>query len=737
MIKNIFKVFILLIIILVIIISYLSYFGIKTNKFNNIIEDRLNKINPKISIVFESTYLKLKPFKFSFRISVDEPQIRFNTKIIQVENIRSDIQLKTIFSEKKSLKNLLIVTKQNELNHIIDFIRLFKNNIKTMLFDRFIDNGYINISAEVNFDDNGKVKDDFIIKGEIENTDIYLLDRSQFSTSLNFIIKDKLYLFKKLQYNYNGIEFKSDKIEIALKKDKSYLFSGDVSNLKSDVLINNLPNYIKKSVKFLDQESLNFESDSNFSFVLDEKFKIFDIKLDTKIFVDSFKSNNDYKTIKKIFNFDDDFLINENEIAISYIDKSKNNNKSSILKINGKGIVVNQEYKDKFTYNFISHDSVNELFVEFYVNQNPIYLDILDFKKSKNDNSKIILNSIMQNGKNLIKELSLNNSNNKFKIDNLLLDNSGKIENFENLNFNFKNSNKVKNDLNIRKKKDVYQVKSKVFDASKLINKFFESSNKKEYFVERFNNKFAIDLRKVFIDKENYLNDLKGNVTFNNSSINDINLLSYFSNNKELKLNLKTLENGEKVTNLTTGYPKPLIQRYKFIKGFEEGTLDFKSIYKNKISNNVLIIDNFKVKEVPVFAKLLTLASLQGIADLLTGEGIRFTDFEMKYNVEKNLTKIDELYAIGPAVSIMMDGYIEKDKLVSLRGTLVPATTVNRTISSIPLLGDILVGKKVGEGVFGVSFKIKGPPKNLKTSVNPIKTLTPRFITRTLEKIKN
>ena len=48
----------------------------------------------------------------------------------------------------------------------------------------------------------------------------------------------------------------------------------------------------------------------------------------------------------------------------------------------------------------------------------------------------------------------------------------------------------------------------------------------------------------------------------------------------------------------------------------------------------------------------------------------------------------------------------------------------------------ILVGKKTGEGVFGVSFKLKGPPKNIKTTVNPIKTLTPRFITRTLEKIK-
>ena len=94
------------------------------------------------------------------------------------------------------------------------------------------------------------------------------------------------------------------------------------------------------------------------------------------------------------------------------------------------------------------------------------------------------------------------------------------------------------------------------------------------------------------------------------------------------------------------------------------------------------------------------------------------------------------MYVIGPAISILMEGYIEKDKLTSLRGTLVPATTINKTISKIPLLGNILIGKKIGEGVFGVSFKIKGQPKNLKTTVNPIKTLTPRFITRTLEKLK-
>ena len=102
----------------------------------------------------------------------------------------------------------------------------------------------------------------------------------------------------------------------------------------------------------------------------------------------------------------------------------------------------------------------------------------------------------------------------------------------------------------------------------------------------------------------------------------------------------------------------------------------------------------------------------------------------------KRAMTIEELFSIGPAVSILMDGYVELDKLTSLRGTLVPATTINKSIAKIPLIGDILVGKKVGEGVFGISFKIKGPPKDLKTTVNPIKTLTPRFITRTIEKIK-
>ena len=102
-----------------------------------------------------------------------------------------------------------------------------------------------------------------------------------------------------------------------------------------------------------------------------------------------------------------------------------------------------------------------------------------------------------------------------------------------------------------------------------------------------------------------------------------------------------------------------------------------------------------------------------------------------------NITTIDEILALGPSVSLQMNGYIDKKtKLVSLSGTLVPAKTLNKIVSKIPIVGNILVGDKVGEGVFGVSFKMKGLPEQIKTTVNPVKTLTPRFVLRALEKIK-
>jgi len=332
--------------------------------------------------------------------------------------------------------------------------------------------------------------------------------------------------------------------------------------------------------------------------------------------------------------------------------------------------------------------------------------------------------------------INLKEKNNEISIKGLDLNKSFKIVDIENFNINYKNKKKILNKVSLKKDNSNFVIEGESFDASKIINNIMDNDDESSSIFQSLNSKINIRIKKTYIDEVNYVNSLYGLINFDNNKINDLELKSTFPNGKKINLSIKTNNDLETTTKLFSDYPKPLIKRYDFIKGFEEGYLDFYSSKKEGVSNSLLVIDNFKVKEVPVFAKLLSLASLQGIADLLTGEGIRFTDFEMNFSNQNGVTTIEEMYAIGPAVSILMDGYIEAKKLVSLRGTLVPATTINRSIASIPLLGKILIGDKTGEGVFGVSFKIKGTPKNLKTTVNPIKSLTPRFITRTLDKIK-
>ena len=74
----------------------------------------------------------------------------------------------------------------------------------------------------------------------------------------------------------------------------------------------------------------------------------------------------------------------------------------------------------------------------------------------------------------------------------------------------------------------------------------------------------------------------------------------------------------------------------------------------------------------------LSLADFGGLADLAEGEGLSFEKLEIKMSNEKNFLKLDELYAVGPSISVLMEGYRDQNNLTSLRGTLVPAKNLNK-----------------------------------------------------------
>ena len=730
MIKRIIKILLTIFVILFLAILYLSIFGIKTDKFNNQIIDNTLKINKKINLRLKDVKYLLNPYNFTINIKTKNPQISIEGRSLGIKDIQTNIALKSLIKNQFSIDYLKLKTKEIKLDDVIALGRIFKNSPQLFVLNTIIKDGYIIANINLNFDEKGKIKKNYKIEGSVKKAKLNILNQIKLNNlNFKFDIVKNVYSLKQIEMKFNETEITSPLIEIQEIKN-SFFVNGQFLSNKKDFDIDEFKPIFVNLTNQIDIKKIEFSSKNNFSFNINKKLKFDNIKVQSIIELNNFiiaEKNLKLKTY--LPNFVEEIKFRKHKININY-EKNK-------FDIKGNGNILLENKIDSLSYQVIRNKNNYSFNTKINLKNNSLLIDFLDYEKKEDlDSLLLIKGNFKKNNQLIFNLINLKENDNEILIEGLNLNKSFKIIDIKKFNVNYRNNKKISNNLNLKKDKLDFIIEGQSFDATSIINNIIDSDEESSSIFDNLNSKIKIKIKKIYIDEVNYINNLYGNLEYNNNKISNLKLESVFPNKEKINLSIETKNNSETITRLFSSYPKPLVKRYSFIKGFEEGYLDFYSSKKGGISNSVLVIDNFKVKEVPIFAKLLSLASLQGMADLLTGEGIRFTDFEMNFSNQKGLTTIEEMYAIGPAVSILMEGYIETNKLVSLRGTLVPATTINRSIASIPLLGKILIGDKTGEGVFGVSFKIKGPPKDLKTSVNPIKSLTPRFITRTLEKIK-
>ncbi len=721
--KTIIRFITIIFFLIIIFLSYLSIFGIETDRFNTQILNKIKNFDSNIEVELKKIKLALDPFSLKLKVKTVGSKLKKQNKIIEIENIKSQISLKSIITNKFSIENLEISTKSLEIKNLLSFIRTFDNSPELFILEKIIKKGYLIADINIEFDQNGKIKDDYEINGFIKNTSLSFLQKYNFQ-NLDLIFKyNKNELFiSDLKFSLNDLNFLSKKVFIKNLSNK-FLIKGNIIHKNLDIDKKNLDLLIKPFLPKINLEKLRFSSNNNFSLKINKKFKVDDFTLESKVLIDEFSVINTFNLKNFLPNIKQNLKFSDHKLSIKYIDES--------LNIEGNGNVLLQDNNDSLTYSFNEKDNIFKFKSSLRINDNPFKIDFLNFKKKK---ALIELEGFKNKKKEIfVKFFSINEKKNKIRVNNLTLNKKFEIIKSGGFLLDYIDNSNQKNQIKLYPMKNRYILDGSSFNANNLINDLlFEDKNSN---FLKIDTKINIDIKKIFLDSENKLLNFKGYVFFKNREIIKANLNGNFSEGKKLKFTISNNEN-DKITTLFIDKAEPIVRRYKFIKGFDGGSLDFQSSKKLDESISQLKIYDFKLKELPALTKILTLASLQGIADVLSGEGIRFDEFEMNFKNKGNLMTINEIYAIGPALSILMEGYVEKNKLISLRGTLVPATTINKFIGSLPVLGKILVGSKTGEGVFGVSFKIKGPPKELETSVNPIKTLTPRFITRTLEKIK-
>jgi hypothetical protein len=147
----------------------------------------------------------------------------------------------------------------------------------------------------------------------------------------------------------------------------------------------------------------------------------------------------------------------------------------------------------------------------------------------------------------------------------------------------------------------------------------------------------------------------------------------------------------------------------------------------------VITLSDIVITDQPFFARFFSAGSLDGPLRLLQGQGIPLTAVSVPFNARGKLVTIREGRAAGPAIGATFGGMLDrKAEKLDLTGTLVPVYGINNILSAVPVLGDILNSRK-GEGLFGLTYAMKGNLNEPTVTLNPLSVLTPGIFRRIFE----
>tara|TARA_B100000029_G_scaffold469834_1_gene508064 strand:+ start:6870 stop:9107 length:2238 start_codon:yes stop_codon:yes gene_type:complete len=731
------KFFLTILIGIFFLLTYLSYFGVETDKFDQLIKSKVNEVNRHVKLEFKRTKIHLNPKELNLAVKLQNPKILAKNNEILLSRFDMFLSLKSFFTSDFLLKRAEIAFSKNDIKDLTKITGIFIPGIINKRVGKIFSKGNLEGEFIIPFKPDGDIGKDYKFSGKISEAEI--------NFTKEFSIKD---LTTKIS---NNLDEDESSIKISIQKGNIYdvKLAGSLIVLKSnknEIKTNSLLktkgnlnfNQIRKVSSLL---SLNFGEVKNIeakidlstrvSFDLNKQFKIKDLTYLTEGKISHLELvTEDKKFIKKYLPlYDPKIILKDTKIKIS---KSKSDQLGEF-----DGLIKVKDHFDNFNikeiYNY--KDKALSINGEVDLTNSKVNILRLNYQKDAGKSSKIEFDTKFSSKKYYnINTLNFSAENTKIFLSNIKFNKNFEVNNFDKIKVITFSDTIKNNDFLIEKNKDTV-ISGEIFDLQPLLKTLYKKRDKKT-FSNKFNSEIKINFDKALTGTNDDVYDIGMIASIIKGSYNKLSLKGNFSEKELVEMSIYQIDNEKKTLQVISDRARPFVKNFDFIEGFEGGKLEYESIISKDFTNSNLTITDFKVSKVPALAKLLTLASLQGIADTLSGEGIRFESFEMKSNSKENVLTIEDVLAIGPAISILMNGYVDKGNIVSLRGTLVPATKLNSIIASIPVVGDILVGKKTGEGVVGVSFKMKGPPKNIKTTVNPIKTLTPRFIVRAVEKMK-
>ena len=520
--KNFLRIFLFFVFSFLIFIIYLSTIGIETKRLNKQISNKIKNIDENLIINLKEIKIILNPLKLKLNAKTVGSKLIIDGKIIEIESIKTNISLISFINNEFSLDNLEISTRSLEIKNLLSFIREIRNTAQFYILEKIVQKGYLIADIKINFDKDGKIKDDFKINGFLKDAKLDLLKKLNVEKlNFNFEIDKKSLSAKNLVLNINNLDFISEKI-ILKKKNNDFFIEGQFNNKKFQLDEDKIKILIKDNFLNFDINKIIFSSNNSFSFKIDKNYKfkdfkiVSDLKIDQLIISDNFELKNIFPKINKELD-----LTNHN-VRINYENKE--------LSIKGRGNILFQNKKDLIDYSIRAKNKIYKFNSLLIVKNNPIYIESINFKNNEDIKTKINLKgSYDQKNRIQFKLVSLKDENNEILAKNIILDNENKFIDMEFLKLDYYDADNLKNSAKISKRNKEYFLDGSVLNFDNLIENLLNSDDQNNFKISNKKYKININLEKIHLDKNNIVNNFFGSLIFENKKIKNAKLSGSFS----------------------------------------------------------------------------------------------------------------------------------------------------------------------------------------------------------------
>ena len=316
----IFSSFVILIGVLFII--FISTVGVKTSKFNHLVENKIKELDQRLLLELNDIYLKFDFKERSLNLVANNPKISIEKDHIDIRRMETDLNIINFFKKENLIKKIIIQSNNNKIENLVKFLNTFEFNLPRALILSQIKSGFIETDVELYSNNNFK-NFEFEISGKLSDVELDLLfGESVKKLNFFFKIKDNNYKFSNLNFNIDNIDFSSNNLVIQ-RIINEYEVNGELNSSKAKIDLEKINKIVNNNVNFLDNKAVEAETKNIFSFKVNSNKKIENLKVESNINFDKIYFNPELQNL--IYLKNGNIIYNNSNKNISIEIKSKYN----------------------------------------------------------------------------------------------------------------------------------------------------------------------------------------------------------------------------------------------------------------------------------------------------------------------------------------------------------------------------------------------------------------------------